>query len=109
MSSSVPPKGSDVANEKLREMGAGTAIGHQGGSANSDTRSVESNDRVNSSLAGGMTLGPPINVNRFYIFLVDGVLVEFVLGMVVGMVVWVGADASIQLLLLSPALTSWCD
>ncbi|CAF5166981.1 unnamed protein product, partial [Rotaria sp. Silwood1] len=29
MSSSIPPKGSDVANEKLREMGAGTAIGHQ--------------------------------------------------------------------------------
>ncbi|CAF3524151.1 unnamed protein product [Rotaria sp. Silwood1] len=74
MSSSVPPKGSDVANEKLREMGAGTAIGHQGGSANSDTRSVESNDRVNSSLAGGMTLGPPINVNNGYEILSDSIL-----------------------------------
>jgi hypothetical protein len=27
MSSSIPPKGSDVANEKLREMGAGMTIG----------------------------------------------------------------------------------
>jgi hypothetical protein len=59
MSSSIPPKGSDIANEKLREMGAGTATGHQG-PANSDTRSVESSDRVNSSLAGGVTIGPPI-------------------------------------------------
>ncbi|CAF1366547.1 unnamed protein product [Rotaria sordida] len=61
MSSSIPKKGSDVANEKLREMGAGTAMGYQGGSANSDTQSVKSNDRVNSSLAGGMTIGPPID------------------------------------------------
>ena len=60
MSSSVPPKGSDVANEKLRELGAGTAAGHRDRSANSDTQSVESKDRVNSSLAGGMTIGPPL-------------------------------------------------
>lgn len=60
MSSSVPPKGSDVANEKLREMGAGTAMGHKGGSINSDTSSLQSNDHVNSSLAGGITIGPSI-------------------------------------------------
>ena len=61
MSSAVPPKGSDVANERLREMGAGTAMGRQDGPANSDTRSVDSNDHVNASLAGGMTIGPPID------------------------------------------------
>ena len=60
MSSSIPPKGSDIANEKLREMGAGTAVGHRNGPPNSDTQSVQSQDRVNSSLAGGMTIGPPI-------------------------------------------------
>ncbi len=60
MSSSIPTKGSDIANEKLREMGAGTAVGHQDRPANSDTQSLESKDHVNSSLAGGMTIGPPI-------------------------------------------------
>lgn len=57
MSSSIPPKGSDVANQKLREMGAGTAVGHRDGPSNSDT---QSQNHVNSSLAGGMTIGPPI-------------------------------------------------
>ncbi|CAF2718856.1 unnamed protein product [Rotaria sp. Silwood2] len=61
MSYSLPRKGSDIANEKLREMGAGTTVEYQDGSTNSDTRSVESKDRVNSSLAGGMTIEPPIN------------------------------------------------
>jgi hypothetical protein len=60
MSSAIPPKGSDVANEKLREMGAGTAVGHRDGPANSDTQSLKSNNHVNSSLTGGMTIGPPI-------------------------------------------------
>jgi hypothetical protein len=60
MSSSIPPKGADVANEKLLEMGAGTAVGHRDGPPNSDTKSLESNDHVNSSLAGGITIGPPI-------------------------------------------------
>lgn len=57
MSSSVPPKGADVVNEKLREMGA---VGHRNEPANSDTTTVESNNHVNSALAGGMTIGPPI-------------------------------------------------
>lgn len=60
MSSSIPPKGSDVANEKLREMGAGTAKGHQDAPPNSDTTKVDSNNHANVSLAGGMTIGPPI-------------------------------------------------
>ncbi|CAF2549130.1 unnamed protein product [Rotaria sp. Silwood2] len=64
MSYSLPRKGSDIANEKLREMGAGTTVEHQDGSTNSDTRSVESKDRVNSSLAGCMTIDPPINGNE---------------------------------------------
>jgi len=45
---------------KLREMGAGTAMRHHDGPPNSDTKALESNDHVNSSLAGGMTIGPPI-------------------------------------------------
>lgn len=61
MSSAIPPKGSDVANEKLLEMGAGTAVGHRNGPPNSDTTTVESNNHVNATLAGGMTIGPPIS------------------------------------------------
>ena len=60
MISSIPPKGSDVANEKLREMGSGTATGHKIGLETNDSKLVQSNDRVNSSLAGGMTIGSPI-------------------------------------------------
>jgi hypothetical protein len=41
-------------------MGAGTAVGHRDGPANSDTQSLKSNNHVNSSLTGGMTIGPPI-------------------------------------------------
>ena len=63
MSSSIPPKGNDVANEKLREMGAGTIKNeYQDGATNSDdTIKVRSNDHVNASLAGGVTIGPAID------------------------------------------------
>lgn len=56
MSSSIPPKGADIANEKLLEMGAGPS--------NNDTKSIEFNDHANSSLAGGITIGPPIAVKE---------------------------------------------
>ncbi|UJR34363.1 hypothetical protein I4U23_021767 [Adineta vaga] len=61
MSSSIPPKGSDVANEKLREMGVGTAVGHTTDSKSNYPTTSESNDRIDSSLAGGITIGPAIN------------------------------------------------
>jgi hypothetical protein len=43
---------------------AGKATGHQGSSANNDSRSSQSNDHVNSSLTGGITIEPPINGNE---------------------------------------------
>lgn len=63
MSSSIPPKGNDIANEKLREMGAGTTRKeHQDGATNSDdTIKIRSNEHVNVSLVGGVTIGPPID------------------------------------------------
>lgn len=64
MSSSIPPKGSDVVNEKLREMGAGTAKGHHSDATSNHGRSTDSRDHVNSTLAGGMTIGPPIDGNQ---------------------------------------------
>ena len=63
MSSSIPPKGADIANEKLLEMGCGTVT-----SSNNDSKSQtsssstsQSNEFVDSSLTGGMTIGPPID------------------------------------------------
>ncbi|CAF1163030.1 unnamed protein product [Adineta steineri] len=59
MSSSIPEKGSDVANEKLLEMGCKTST-----STEENSKSSQSNSHVNSSLAGGITIGPPIDQNQ---------------------------------------------
>ncbi|CAF1329640.1 unnamed protein product [Adineta ricciae] len=62
MSSSIPPKGADIANEKLLEMGCGTVTSSNNESKSQTSSSTcQSNEFVDSSLTGGMTIGPPID------------------------------------------------